>query len=88
MSSLDKSEWLQHQSSRAQQPWIIRDLNAQMQDDLCIVSFVRVNPQRPRQQHFIVDIWRNSTRQLLSRYESPIKLGASKPTPIRPDGKG
>ena len=88
VASLDKSEWLRLQPSRARQAWILRELNAQMQDDLCIVSFLRVNPQQPRQQQLIVDIWRDSTRQLLNRFEGPLGLGASKPTAIRPDGKG
>ena len=88
VASLDKNQWLLLQSSRTRQPWIIRDLNVQVQDDLCIVSFLRVNPQQPRQQQFIIDIWRDSTRQLLNRYESPIGNGSARPTIIRPDGKG
>lgn len=87
MASLDKSEWLRLQPSRARQAWIIRELNVQVLDDLCIVSFLRVNPQRPRQQQFIVDIWRDSKRQLLNRYESPIEVAPTSSN-IRPDGKG
>ncbi|PUE33984.1 nuclear transport factor 2 family protein [Limnohabitans sp. Jir72] len=88
MASLDKSDWLRQQAPRTRQPWIIRELTVQVQDDLRIVSFLRVNPQQASQQQLIVDIWREATRQLLNRYESTIGLGAPKPTPIRPDGKG
>jgi hypothetical protein len=86
-SSFDKSEWLRPASPRSRKPWTIRELNVQVQDDLSIVSFLRVNPQQPSQQQFIVDIWRDSTQKLLNRFESPVGKQAAD-QPVRPDGKG
>ena len=86
-SSFDKSQWLRSKSRRALHSWTIRELNVQVHDDLSIVSFLRVSPQQPNEQQFIVDIWRDSTEKLLNRYEFPVGQRAIV-QPVKPDGKG
>ena len=95
-SSFEKHQWLKQQLMRARQGWLISDIEVQIFDDINIVSFRRVS-SKTSQQQFIVDVWRDSQKKLLSRFESspwssekgPRQILKENPNiHIKPDGKG
>jgi len=98
LENLSGKEWLERKFIEPRQEWLIRDIEVQTFDNISIVSFSKVNIASKEQQ-FIVDVWVDSEKKLLSRYEvfpslsaPPIKAGPSKGAPtknqIRPDGRG
>lgn len=81
-------EWLQHEFALAHLGGIVRDLSVREVDDVAIVSFLLDRGTAGRHSAstlFIVDVWRQSTRHLLSR--SMTSAIGSSAQPGRPSGK-
>lgn len=76
---LGQKPWIERQIAQSRTPWAVTNLQASLQDDICVVSFLRIQPQT-RKWQFIVDIWRESSQKLLARFEGPL---SSHPLPSR-----
>ena len=81
-------EWLQNEFTLAHSQGIVRDLSVREVDDVAVVSFLLdrgTAGRRTALTWFVVDVWRQSTHQLLSR--SMTRAIGSSTKPNRPSGK-
>ena len=82
--------WLQSELRRPVVEAQVRDLNVRELDDLAVVSFVldqryRLGRKTGSATYYVVDVWRQTSHQLLARYVS--KPAHIAPAPARPTGK-
>ncbi len=83
-------EWLRREFASSARDRIVRDLSVREFDDLAIVSFLLDRAKGPRAAGagatlFVVDVWRQSSARLLTRYvEHPAN---PPPVPSRPTGR-
>ncbi len=83
------ADWLQAQLAAPARPRVVRDLWVREFDDIAIVSFVLDDASPPRgrrpETRFVVDVWRQSSAQLLTRN---VDVSAHpRPVPPRPSGR-
>lgn len=84
-----QDDWLAYAFKTASATYQVRDMTVVERDDLALVSFL-LDARKPGAAkgavYFIVDVWRQSSGQLLSRAMST----PAHPPPVRtrPDGRG
>lgn len=88
--AIARDEWLQREFARPADDRIVHGLSVREVDDVAIVSFLlgSAKPHRKGQSAptlFVVDVWRQSSGQLIERYvDRPV---AAPPAPSRPTGR-
>jgi len=92
--NLNPQEWFDAKSLEAHQEWQIRDVEVESFGHIRIVSFTRLNVTS-NEQHFVVDVWNDARKKLISRYEASL---SSSNIPVdsvfpaknqpRPNGRG
>lgn len=81
-------DWLKREFASARSEGLVRDLSVREADDLAIVSFLLDRGpigHRANATWFVVDVWRQSTQQLLTR--SMTRAAGAPPRPGRPSGR-
>lgn len=84
------ADWLKSESGDTNITSIVRDLAVREFDDVAVVSFLLDRRRNTKAKsvvatHFIVDVWRQSTRRLMARYVA--RPDRSAPPPSRPTGR-
>lgn len=80
--------WLKHELAAKPTGGQVRDLSVLELDDLAVVSFLldRGRPGQPgASADFVVDVWRQSSKKLLSR--SVTRAASAPARPTRPNGR-
>lgn len=83
-----RDDWLRREFASAPSTGMVRDLSVREVDDVAVVSFLLDRGpagRRTASTWFVVDVWRQSTQQLLSR--SMTRAVGSSTKPNRPSGK-
>lgn len=89
LDAVSATDWLQDEVRSQAQAASVRDLSVREIDDIVVVNFL-LDRRRPVHKktvvstHYVIDIWRQSTHQLIARYVSQPTHPV--PIPSRPTG--